>query len=492
MNVQQAELYQRIQAFSLDNPDADLPFSKRLARDNAWSTEYSQRVIEEYKKFSFLAVAAGHPVTPSDQVDQVWHLHLIYTHSYWGDFCPNVLQTPLHHGPTRGGCTEHDKFNDWYSKTLASYERFFGQAPPADIWPPPYIRFGRDIHFVRVNTQQNWILPKPPVELPKLRIERSPFAALLFLLVLTVTGCGSLSFASISNPLDFKGPEFIAFYLLVASAAIVLAYILRWYLRKPALHSPDVSSSLDAYEIAYLAGGNNRAVDAAIASLVQRGHLQPLIETLALGSALPSNSHSLERAIAQTVEKSGKPAQIRQAVTSATNSIGERLKDLGLLVNSSQPQVVQWLPVLPVFAVLLLGSAKIMVGISRHKPVGSLLMLCYLTAIQGFYLLAPPYGSSHRSRYGEGTLKNLQARHQNLKKPSASETDQIGLAFGLFGSDVLADSSFADLKRLLVQPQSTGISGSGDGGWSVQVNSGSNGCGGGGGGGCGGCGGCGG
>jgi hypothetical protein len=348
MNVQQAKLYQRLQAFSLDKPDADLPFSKRLARDNAWSAKYTQRVIEEYKKFTFLAVAAGHPVTPSDQVDQVWHLHLTYTHSYWDEFCPNVLQTPLHHGPTRGGRNEHNKFNDWYSKTLASYERFFGQAPPADIWPPPYIRFGRDIHFVRVNTQQNWILPKRPVELPKLPIARSPIAILLFLLAVTVTSCKSLITATISNPLDFKGPEFVSFYLLVASIAIFLAYILRWYLRKPALHSPDISNSLDAYEIAYLAGGNNRAVDAAIASLVQRGYLQPLTETLELGTVLPSNSHPLERAIAQAVEISGKPSEIRQAVTSGTSLIRERLQNLGLLVNSSQATVVQWLPPLPV------------------------------------------------------------------------------------------------------------------------------------------------
>ena len=122
MNVQQAELYQRIQAFSLDDPDANLAFSKRLARDNAWNAQYTQRVIEEYKKFTFLAVVAGHPVTPSDQVDQVWHLHLIYTHSYWEEFCPNVLQIPLHHGPTRGGRSEHNKFNDWYSKTDRIHE----------------------------------------------------------------------------------------------------------------------------------------------------------------------------------------------------------------------------------------------------------------------------------------------------------------------------------------------------------------------------------
>jgi len=76
MNFQQTELYKRIQAFALDRPDSQLSFSQRLAKDNGWSLGYTQRAIEEYKKFIFLAVAAGHPVTPSDQIDQVWHLHL--------------------------------------------------------------------------------------------------------------------------------------------------------------------------------------------------------------------------------------------------------------------------------------------------------------------------------------------------------------------------------------------------------------------------------
>ncbi len=59
MNTQQAKLYQRIQAFCLDEPDVNLPLSKRLARDNGWTREYTQRVIDEYKKFVFLAVSAG-------------------------------------------------------------------------------------------------------------------------------------------------------------------------------------------------------------------------------------------------------------------------------------------------------------------------------------------------------------------------------------------------------------------------------------------------
>ena len=32
--------------------------------------ELARRVIREYKRFTFLAMEAGHPVTPSDPVDQ--------------------------------------------------------------------------------------------------------------------------------------------------------------------------------------------------------------------------------------------------------------------------------------------------------------------------------------------------------------------------------------------------------------------------------------
>lgn len=106
------ELLERLDAFEIDDADSRFRFSDRLARENGWSAEFCRRVIEEYKCFAFLAVAAGHPVTPSDQVDLVWRLHLLYTRSYRQDFCEGVLRKPLHHGPTRGGNSEREKFHD--------------------------------------------------------------------------------------------------------------------------------------------------------------------------------------------------------------------------------------------------------------------------------------------------------------------------------------------------------------------------------------------
>src|SRR5687768_4358579 len=135
------EVYQRIEAYHIDDPTASYPFTARLAAENGWSAGYARRVVEEYKKFAFLAATAGHPVCPSDAVDQAWHLHLTYTHAYWDQFCAEVLKTPLHHNPTTGGPAEKEKFTGHYARTLESYRAAFGHSPPADIWPTAARRF---------------------------------------------------------------------------------------------------------------------------------------------------------------------------------------------------------------------------------------------------------------------------------------------------------------------------------------------------------------
>ncbi len=160
MRAEHENLWKRISDFSFDEGDESLTFSHRLSKENGWSETYASRVIAEYRRFMFLATVAGHPVTPSDQVDQVWHLHLVYTRSYWDRWCQEILGIPMHHGPTKGGHAENDKFVSWYEQTKQSYEAFFNERPPDDIWPPSAIRFGQDVNFRRVNTERNWVIPK--------------------------------------------------------------------------------------------------------------------------------------------------------------------------------------------------------------------------------------------------------------------------------------------------------------------------------------------
>lgn len=161
MNDAQRELYARLVDFSFDEGGEELTFARRVARENGWTPAYAERAIEEYRRFLFLAVVAEHPVTPSDQVDQVWHLHLTYTRSYWDRMCGQVLGQAVHHGPTKGGDAEGQKFEQWYAATQASYQRFFGHEPPPDVWPAAEVRFGDDVHYQRINTRRNWVIPKP-------------------------------------------------------------------------------------------------------------------------------------------------------------------------------------------------------------------------------------------------------------------------------------------------------------------------------------------
>jgi len=160
MNDEQQKLWNEIKSFELDEPEISLSFTDRLARENGWSIEYSTRAILEYKKFIFLLTITTHPLTPSDQVDQVWHLHLLYTHSYWEDFCEKVIKRKIHHGPTKGGETEKTKYTNWYEKTKQLYLETFKTETPKDIWPSSEIRFS-EIEFKRVNIKRNWIIKKP-------------------------------------------------------------------------------------------------------------------------------------------------------------------------------------------------------------------------------------------------------------------------------------------------------------------------------------------
>jgi hypothetical protein len=174
-------------------------------------------------------------------VDQAWHLHMLYTESYWKDFCGRILGKPLHHGPTKGGASESRKFHDWYSRTIESYQTFFGATPPADIWPEASRRFGEAIHFVRVNRQRHWIIPKPAwirhlTSLSDFVRAKSAgwwgFNAALIALILIAAGCGSMMPRDVAlfdfkvlpcpplfgqltdglwtlSPLDFDGPKFL-------------------------------------------------------------------------------------------------------------------------------------------------------------------------------------------------------------------------------------------------------------------------------------------
>jgi uncharacterized protein (TIGR04222 family) len=466
MKGDQRQLYQRLLDYPLNDPRHAIGFLEHLKRNNGWSHHFALRAIEEYRKFVFLAMVADHQVTPSDQVDQVWHQHLLVSDAYWNDFCPRVLGRPLHHEPTRGGADERKRFQHLYLATLARYREHFGE-PPLDLWPPLNVRFNRNQQMQRRRINP---LPGQIVKHKQILI-----IIIFFTVASTVTGCQVAS--KVPNPLDFKGPEFLSFYFLISSIVVQLGLLLRAKLRLPKSHIQKQPVSLDAYETAYLAKGSEHAVDTVIASLVQKGCVTVQEGQQILRIKEPRNelSSALEQAVANAIASYGNIETVRSATTRQIEVVRDRLRQLGLLVSPNQALKAQKYPAVILACLLALGIAKIIVGISRGKPVGFLVIMCIILSVIGACFWLVPV---HRSRYGDQVLQDIRSR---ISSAAVSDADpQLPLAFALMGAAILPTEAFADLKQVLTPGSGGGYRGGGDG---------SSGCGGGGCGGCGGCGG---
>lgn len=498
-----APLWGRLQAFNPDDPASPSPFTRRLARENRWPLDHAHRVVEEYKRFAFLAVAAGHPVTPSDAVDQAWHLHLLYTRSYWDEFCGEVLRTPLHHGPTRGGAAESAKYHDWYARTLESYGRLFGEPPPADIWPPARVRFGRDLRFVRVNADSHWIVPR--LDRPAARAfeavaraarrmarpRRAAWASAVLLAALMVASCaGQGGFA---DPAHMTGRQFLGRFLPLAVASLIASLAIRKVLvdraaaRWPSDPDLDAPSSkpagLDPYEAALLLHGPDRTIltKVALVKLAGRGAVE-----IDHRSALPwiSPGPMASRAHHDPIEASVLDAigpgpvrlhrlSSRVGRSEAADRAEANLLKAGLIIDRIDGLPARIAPAAPLAAVLALGLWRIAMGASQHRPTGFLVVACSLLAIATIaHLVIRPW----RTRSGARVAAELPRDVVPTADPADFEA--VAMGFAILGvAGVPVGPEYDDVRS------------------AFDANPGGGGCGadgGCGGGGCGGCGGCGG
>ncbi|HAV32881.1 MAG TPA: hypothetical protein DCX79_12825, partial [Planctomycetaceae bacterium] len=255
------ELLERIESFRFDPPGCSLTFADRLARENGWSSGHADRVVREYLRFCVLAVRCDHPVTPSVDVDQAWHLHLTYTRSYWDHFCKTVLQQPLHHDPTTGGPSEGRKFRDWYARTLHSYYRLFHEHPPADIWPSPELRFADAAELRWINTRRFWLIRKPP----------HCTVWIGAMVVAALPGWDNLRNALL-NWLPHglhagMAPALLALQAVVCFAMLLLCPIRDYWKKQSTSPQPLPSGEPTAEELAVLAGGRNRLLWLAVVRL---------------------------------------------------------------------------------------------------------------------------------------------------------------------------------------------------------------------------------
>jgi uncharacterized protein (TIGR04222 family) len=327
------------------------------------------------------------------------------------------------------------------------------------------------------------------------------------------------------NPFELLGPEFLAFYtVLLAGAWVVTSLLARSLAGRGQLYRRDLlpEEELHPYEVAYLAGGDDLAVEATLASLIHNrkldveggtlswsvakrssrsrgeastseqgsgvGGASPAVaaaEPRSLRCPVPEDAHPLERTVALNAE--GRSANDVVSVCRGwTRTIDDRLVERGLVATRGARQSIRGFTATTFLVVAVVGGAKILIGLSRGRPVLFLVCLTGLAVFLGFRALIERQVLTDG---GRRALEMLRERNAALRSTAESRVSgltghEVALALALFGWEAVAQSKkLADVKLALHPPPPI------NGGSSGCGSSCGGGCGGGGGGGCGGCGG---
>jgi len=463
----QRETWQRLQQHAFECDDGSLDFLHKLMREQGWSQTKARAAIAEYRKFCFLAVCGGHAVTPSEEVDQVWHLHLTYTIDYWNRFCPQVLGMSLHHEGTDGKAATRTQHRNGYAETLASYQRFFG-VPPEEFWPASALRFAPASNYRWVDRRSHWVIPRP--RLPQWRRE---FSALLALIV------APPALAVTIDPFEWTGPQFLLMYIPLLIAAFIGARFWRQQLCDNG--SEGSGLGLDSLQVAYLSGGEKRTIDAGVAELMAGDALRWEGAKFIRGSRSPSTTSlgKLMQVLLERQDGTKKPKPdwpfepLRQA-----------LESRGLVLSRGEEWRARLMPALVMAVVTVFGFMKVAAGIARDRPVGFLVVLCIFAALATIAFFK---ARVERSRAGDKVLEQLQSEHASTTR--APRENDLGLAVALIGTTALAGTAYAayhEARAATGGDSSSGCTSSGsscsssDGGGS-SCSSGCGGCGGGGG-----------
>ena len=282
------------------------------------------------------------------------------------------------------------------------------------------------------------------------------------------------------NPLDWYGEAFLLLYLAVGGIAVLVVALLRWMASQPAAAVD--TRNLDALDLAYLVGGSDRTADTAlVAFLASRvASLDDDNKRISFDAAVPVPP--MLQLFGDAVLGATSRSQFHKAAQDGIRVVAIRLSRRGLVPNAARLATLAWATILVMAVPLVLGGMKVLVGMSRGRPVGYLILLMIATGLALLVFLGrPPF------RTPAGTDALRQHRDFNERAARAPMASEMALAFALSGPIMLMGTPYAALARQIQSPSgsdgSGGDSGSSDGGGDGGGgDSGCGGCGGGGGG----------
>lgn len=289
------------------------------------------------------------------------------------------------------------------------------------------------------------------------------------------------------EPWGLSGPEFLQLYWVGLALAVLVSIVVR--VRVRAGHSTQPVRSLDMDELAYLAGGPRRVVETAIARLLTAGELRTSRRGTVQATSTTQSLNQVDRAVITDCQRYTNrtvnlmiPAVAGDRVVT---TIGQRLEDMGLLVNPAVVKSALRKGTTALWVLLAIGVARWVNGIALGFPVGWLTLQLVLT---GLLILLLTRGGKHVRTTKGTTVLNAARTTSTRASGSVDEVVYAGAAGAVLFGGLLVYPDLA-VRSSLLASGSSGAAGSGSysscSSSSSSCSSGSS-CGGGGGGGCGG------
>ena len=124
-------LWLKLNLMNAEGLQAFAPVMQTMQQHMGSNAEMGQQVIEEYRKFLFLSMRAGHQVIPPGVINDVWMMHMQTAQNYWENLGKMITERPVVQGVDAKNIAS---MADTWAATLKSYELIFGAKPPAEIW----------------------------------------------------------------------------------------------------------------------------------------------------------------------------------------------------------------------------------------------------------------------------------------------------------------------------------------------------------------------
>ncbi|WP_186763237.1 TIGR04222 domain-containing membrane protein [Lentzea tibetensis] len=292
------------------------------------------------------------------------------------------------------------------------------------------------------------------------------------------------------RPWGLSGPEFLELYWIALAALVVFAIIVR--VRARSGNSQPVRT-LDLDELAYLAGGPRRVVEASLARLLAAEALRTSRRGAVQVTGVPV-VNPVDQAVVEDAQRyTNRTIYLlvpKVAEHHAVTSIGTRLVEAGLVIDRDEVRSRLRRGALPLWVLLAVGIARWFNGITIDAPVGWLTLQLVVTGLLIF--IVTRRGKLMRTSKGDRVLQEARASGTTGGVTSPASVEYAGAA-GLVALGGLAAYPDLTVRSSLLAAPAGGTTGYVGGSCGASTSSCSSGggssscCGGGGcGGGCGG------